>query len=142
MGEINTAAPNAHPVVLYDGTCGLCNRVVQFILRRDRKGKFRFAAIQSETGQRMFLANGLDPTSLDSVVVIDRGKAYTKSAAALRIAGGLNGAWPLCRMFHLVPSGLRDGLYNYIASNRYKWFGQSEACMLPDPKVRERFLDY
>jgi len=128
------------PLVLYDGTCGLCNRSVQLILRHDRRGRFRFAALQSELGRALLARHGLPVDALDTVVLVKDGRAWTKSAAALRIARGMDGPWPLLRAFAVVPRPVRDFFYDRLANNRYRIFGRVDACMLPPPEVRARFL--
>lgn len=128
------------PLVLYDGECGLCNRSVQLILRHDQRGHFRFAALQSELGQALLERHGLPADVVDTVVLVDGGQAFTRSAAALRIAGKMDRPWPLLRAFTIVPRPLRDVAYNFVARNRYRWFGKVDACMLPPPEVRARFL--
>lgn len=138
MGDI--AETLYHPIVLFDGVCNLCSGSVQFILKRDQEGKFRFASLQSEAGRKLMLEHGLDPDALSSVVVIDEGRAYQESSAALRIARHLPGAWKLLRVFAAVPRPVRDVVYRLIARNRYRWFGKTEACWLPTPELRARFL--
>jgi predicted DCC family thiol-disulfide oxidoreductase YuxK len=129
-----------HPIVLFDGVCNLCNGSVQFILQRDPAGRFRFASLQSDHGQRLLTERGLDPKALDSVVVIDGDRLYRESDAALRIAGDLKGAWKALTVFRVIPRPLRDWAYRLIARNRYRWFGKSETCWLPTPELRSRFL--
>lgn len=128
------------PLVLYDGECGLCNRSVQTILRHDRRGAFRFAALQSELGQALLARHGLPPQAMNTVVLVDGQRAFTQSRAALRIAGKMDRPWPLLGAFRLVPAPLRDFVYDWVARNRYRWFGRTDACMLPPPEVRARFL--
>jgi predicted DCC family thiol-disulfide oxidoreductase YuxK len=128
------------PLVLYDGQCGLCNRSVQTILRHDGRGRFRFAALQSALGQALLARHGLASDVMDSVVLVDGERAYTRSRAALRIAGAMDAPWPLLRVFAIIPGPLRDGVYDWVARNRYRWFGRTDACMLPPPEVRARFL--
>ena len=128
-------------VVLFDGECNLCNHSVQFILRRDPARRFHFAALQSAAAQSLLRQSGQAPTLLpNSVVLVEQAKVYTKSAAALRIARRLRGLWPLAAVFLLVPAFLRDGVYDLIARHRYRLFGKREACMLPSPELRGRFL--
>lgn len=141
MGRTGEEVSVGHPVILYDGTCGFCNRVVQFIIPRDRGGRFRFAAIQSVTGKRLLVEQGIDPEHLNTFVLMAEGRMFTRSTAALEVARRLDGAWPLFYAFIAVPGVIRDGVYHFIARNRYRWFGRTEACMLPDAKVRERFLE-
>jgi len=134
------SAETSHPVVLFDGVCNLCNGSVQFILKRDPQGRFRFASLQSEPGRRLMTEHGLDPDALSSVVVVEEGRVWKESSAALRIARHLPGAWKLLRVFTLVPRPLRDAAYRLIARNRYRWFGKMEACWLPTPELKGRFL--
>jgi len=128
------------PVVLYDGTCGLCDRSVQLILRHDRRGRFRFAALQSDIGRALLARHGLPVDALDTVVLVEDGHAYTKSSAALRVARGMDAPWPAFRVFSLVPRPVRDFFYDRVAKSRYRIFGRVDACMLPPPEVRARFL--
>jgi len=129
-----------HPIVLFDGVCNLCSGSVQFVLKRDLEGRFRFASLQSEAGRSLMLEHGLDPDALSSVVLVEDGRAYQESSAALRIARHLPGAWKLLRVFAVVPRPLRDAVYRLIARHRYRWFGKTEACWLPTPELRARFL--
>jgi predicted DCC family thiol-disulfide oxidoreductase YuxK len=128
------------PIVLFDGVCNLCNGSVQFILKRDPQARFRFASLQSEAGKSLMTEHGLDPDALSSVVVIEDGQAWKESSAALRIARHLPGAWKLLRVFTVIPRPLRDAVYRLIARNRYRWFGRTEACWLPTPELKGRFL--
>lgn len=129
-----------HPIVLFDGVCNLCSGSVQFILRRDPAGAFRFASLQSDLGQRLLTERGLDPKALDSVVVVDGDRFYRESDAALRIARDLKGAWKALTVFRVIPRPIRDWAYRLIARNRYSWFGKAETCWLPTPELRGRFL--
>lgn len=128
-------------IIFYDGECGLCDRAVQFILPRDKQGFFRFAAIQSSAGTRLLSEHGMDPTVLDTFVLLEQGKIYVRSEAALRVARRLNGGWPLAYGLVLVPKGLRDQVYRFIAQRRRRWFGGPESCRLPDAASRGRFLN-
>jgi predicted DCC family thiol-disulfide oxidoreductase YuxK len=128
------------PIVLYDGVCGLCDRSVQLILRHDRRGRFRFAALQSDAGRTLLERFHLSPESLDSVVLIDSGQAWRKSRAALRIARGMDAPWPMLWPLIVVPRPVADFLYDLLAKNRYRIFGKLDACMIPPPEVRARFL--
>lgn len=134
-------AEATHPTLLFDGVCNLCSGSVQFILKRDTRGRFRFASLQSDAGRRLMTGHGLDPDALSSVVLIEDGRAYQESAAALRIARHLPGAWKLLRVFTVIPRPLRDAIYRLIARNRYRWFGKTETCWLPTPELRARFLE-
>lgn len=130
-----------HALILYDGVCHLCQGSVRFIIRRDPKKRFRFGFIQSPAGQAQLRAFPSVSEGLDSVVLIEDGRIYTQSTAALRIARRLTGGWPLLYAFILMPSVLRDAVYNVIARRRYRWFGQSSECALPSPEHNDRFID-
>ncbi|MEO0556772.1 MAG: thiol-disulfide oxidoreductase DCC family protein [Bacteroidota bacterium] len=137
----SAALSQSGPVVLFDGVCNLCDRSVQFILDRDRAGVFRFASLQSDTGRALLVDHQLDPDALASVVVVDGDQAFTKSDAALRIARDLRFPWNAASAFRIVPRFLRDAIYNWVAKNRYRWFGTRESCRIPTPDVAARFLD-
>ncbi len=126
-------------IVLFDGVCNFCNGSVNFIIRNDPGKKFKFAALQSEVGTKQKEKFGIGD-DVDSVVLIEDGKAYMHSTAALKIARGLGGVWSLAYVFIIVPAFIRDAAYKLFAANRYKIFGRQDACMLPTPDVRERFL--
>ena len=127
-------------IVLFDGVCNFCDSSVQFIIKRDPAGHFLFTSLQSEKGVELVKQYAI-PHDVDSLVLIENGKAFTKSAAALHIAKKLDGLWHLLFLFILVPRKIRDGVYDYVAKNRYKWFGKKEdACMLPPPDIRKRFI--
>ncbi len=135
------AASAPGPVVLFDGTCNLCNGAVQFVVRRDPRGRFRFAPLQSAAAQKLLAPGGGLPALPDSIVLVHQGRVRTKSGAALAIARGLRWPWPLLTVFWLVPAPLRDFVYDWIARHRHRWFGRRDACMLPTPALRARFLD-
>jgi predicted DCC family thiol-disulfide oxidoreductase YuxK len=128
-------------VVFYDGECGLCDKAVQFIIPRDPQGRFQFAALQSEIGGKLLREHGYDEADMKTFVLLESGRVYTRSTAALRVARRLNGGWPLLYGLVIVPRLLRDGVYHVIANNRYRWFGKADACRLPKPGERGRFLD-
>jgi len=129
-----------HPIILFDGVCNMCDGFVQFVMKRDRASAFRFAPLQSEAGQALLEHFGLDGNALDTVVLIENGNFYTKSTAPLRTAKRIGGAWTLAYAFMILPKALRDWGYDFIAKNRYRWFGEKDSCMLPTPEVRARFL--
>jgi len=132
--------PSSAPVVLYDGDCGFCARSVQFILRRDRRGVFRFAALQSPAAARLLRSAGRNPDpALTTFVLIENGVAYDRSTAALRIARKLDALWPLAYAFIVVPRAWRDPLYDLVATRRHRLAPPS--CLLPTPDTRERFLN-
>ena len=136
-----------HPIVLYDGVCGLCNRLVQFLLKRDKRGRLRFASLQSEFAERVLAGHGIDPKDLDTVQVVvnyDRPdeQVVNRSDAVLRAGQELGLPWNiLARVARIVPLPLRNVAYGFVARNRYRVFGKYETCMLPDPNQQHRFLD-
>ncbi|MCX6351615.1 MAG: thiol-disulfide oxidoreductase DCC family protein [Bacteroidetes bacterium] len=127
-------------IVLFDGVCNLCNGSVNFIIDHDPKAKFQFAALQSEVAEKLLIKFGLDPKEMDSIKLVEGDKYYTKSTAALRIARHLNKGWSLFYVFIIVPPFIRNWVYDFIAANRYKWFGKRDACRMPDANLKERFL--
>jgi predicted DCC family thiol-disulfide oxidoreductase YuxK len=135
-----TAPTSDHPVLLFDGHCTLCSRSVQMVLRHDHRGQFRFASLQSEAGQHLLAQAQLPPDSLDTAVLVESGRISLRSDAGLRIAARLGGWWRLTQVFWLVPRGIRNAVYDWVARNRYRWFGREEQCWLPRPEWRERFL--
>lgn len=127
-------------VVFFDGVCNLCNSSVRFIIARDPKLRLKIGTLQSAAGAAAQQLAGLAPGDLDTLVYIDRGRVFTRSGAALRIAWRLRFPWPLFAAFLIVPPFVRDAIYRWVARNRYKWFGKKEVCGLPTPDVQERFL--
>ncbi|MFN7325463.1 MAG: thiol-disulfide oxidoreductase DCC family protein [Chitinophagales bacterium] len=128
-------------VLLFDGVCNLCNTSVKWVLLRDKKGEFKFAAIQSEAGQSLLKSFGLENQPLESVILISGRQAYIKSDAAIKVASKLGGIWTIALVFRLVPRPVRDAIYNWVAKNRYRWFGKQEQCLLPQPEWKDRFLN-
>jgi len=129
-----------HSIILFDGVCHLCDGFVQFVMNQDKAGAFRFAPLQSEAGRSLLQHFGLDENALDTVILIENGKYYTRSTAPLRIAKRIGGLWALTYVFIIIPKFLRDAGYNLIAKNRYRLFGKKDQCMIPTPEVRARFL--
>ena len=127
-------------IILFDGVCNLCNGFVQFVIRHDRGQRFRFASLQSDTARELLQNQPGAARDLDSVVLIEDGRYYRQSTAALRILRRLGGGWPLLYGLIVVPAFVRDRVYAWIAGNRYRWFGQRDACMLPTPELKSRFL--
>ncbi|XBP66569.1 thiol-disulfide oxidoreductase DCC family protein [Bacillus velezensis] len=127
-------------VLLFDGVCNLCGGAVQFIIKRDPAGKISFASLQSDTARELLASEGLPTEQFDSMIFIENGRIYKKSAAVLKVSRHLRGAWRLSAVFFAVPRPLRDRAYSFIARRRYKWFGKREACMLPSPEIKNRFL--
>ena len=129
-------------IVLFDGVCNLCNGSVQFILDRDPKGYFSFASLQSERGKALLREHGVTPTEgdPDSVFLIEGGRLFDRSTAALRIAAHLTLPWSLMRIYLLLPAFLRDPFYKLVARNRYRLFGKTNECRIPTPELRARML--
>lgn len=132
--------PTKQPVLLFDGVCNLCCSSVQFVLARNKKENIQFASLQSEFGQKALQEAQLPIDYTSSLVLLEDGKIFVKSEAALRLSKHLNGLWKLCSVFLLVPSFIRNAVYDLIARHRYRWFGKQEVCWLPDPKWKGRFL--
>lgn len=134
--------PENKKIVLFDGVCNLCDGAVQRIIKHDKKDVFRFASLQSDIGKKLVEERGMDPDELDSVILIEPGVAYyRKSTAALEISRELSGGYSLLKNFLFIPEPLRDGIYDLIANNRYKWFGKKEQCLIPTPELKAKFLD-
>ena len=136
----------SNPIVLYDGVCGLCNRLVQFLLKRDTHDRFRFASLQSEFANLLLTQHSLDPHDLDTVYVVrDYGQPnqslLARSDAILFMLKQLGGLWKLLGIGRALPKTFRDTLYKVVARNRYRVFGKHESCMLPEPQHRAKFLD-
>jgi len=129
------------PIILFDGVCNFCNNAVNFVIKRDPKSVFKFATLQSSVAQEILKSHNLDNAEMNSFVLIENDKIYSKSTAALKVCRRLKGLWPLMYGFIIVPKLIRNGIYNWIAKNRYAWFGKKEVCMVPSPDVRARFLN-
>lgn len=131
---------DTHPVVLFDGVCNFCNRMVNFAIRNDPKGRLRFAALQSAAGQALLKQYQVAPTA-DTLVLIQNDQAYTYAKAAIRICRYLR--WPvkICYAFRIIPGWISQPFYKWFARHRYQWFGKKETCMIPGPAVSNRFLD-
>ncbi len=131
---------NSSPILLFDGVCNLCNASVQWILKHDKDGLFRFTALQSDTGQALLARFDLNSEHFDTVVLVYGDRAFTRSDAALEILRRLGAPWSWLAVFGWVPRKLRDAVYNWIARNRYRWFGRQEQCWLPRKEWASRFL--
>jgi predicted DCC family thiol-disulfide oxidoreductase YuxK len=128
------------PVLLFDGECNLCNGTVQFIIKNDPTGKFRFAALQSAFGQDFLVKNQLKTTDFDTVILVEGDQFFIKSDAVLRGAKILGGWRSLLQVFYIVPRPIRNVVYDFVARNRYRWFGKQNECWLPTPDLRARFV--
>lgn len=131
--------------ILFDGVCNFCNASINFIIDRDSKGIFKFAALQSEVGQELLKkfrlkTNDSESRTFDSIVAIDGYKVYQKSDAALEIARRMDGIWKIFYVFIIIPAFLRNPVYDLIARNRYRIFGRTDACRIPTPELKTRFL--
>jgi predicted DCC family thiol-disulfide oxidoreductase YuxK len=130
----------AGPIIVFDGVCVLCSANAQFVLRCDRRRKFRLAAMQSAVGQQLYRENNIDPGNPETLIVVDGHRVLKNSTAILFIWGGLGWPWRAATIFRLIPTALRDPIYRWVARNRYRIFGQRETCWMPDPKDAHRIL--
>ena len=135
MEELN------HPVILFDGVCNLCNSSVQFIIKHDKKSIFRFASLQSEFGKRIIEKFDLANKNIDSVMLFENNTVQLKSTAALLIAKRLSGIYSALYVFIIIPKFMRDSIYDFVALNRYRWFGKQESCMIPKPELKKLFIE-
>jgi predicted DCC family thiol-disulfide oxidoreductase YuxK len=131
---------NHNRIILFDGVCNFCNSSVNFVIERDKKSTIKFAALQSDAGQQLLQQFNLPTNQFNSFVYIEGGKLFTESTASLRVVKNLPAPWPVVYGFIIVPKFIRDGIYKWIAKNRYKWFGKKDQCMIPSPEIRSRFL--
>ncbi len=136
----------SNPIILYDGVCGLCNRLVQFLLKRDRRDRLRFASLQSEFAATVLKRHGLDPTDLDTVyLIVNHGKTneqvLARSDAIIKALASLGGIWRIARFGKVFPTPLRDIFYKAVAANRYRVFGKSDSCMMPESRHRQKFIE-
>lgn len=138
MANLQFMTENA--VIFFDGVCNLCNGAVQFVIKRDKANYFKFAALQSDFAQEKLSQHQLQISKGNSIVLLENGKIYEQSAAALRIAKKISGLWPILYVFIVVPAFIRNWVYQFIAHNRYKWFGKQESCWIPTPELRSKFL--
>lgn len=132
---------SAKKIILFDGVCNLCNGAINFIIKHDPKAQFKFASLQGATGQKLLAKHHINPKETDSIVLIEPERVSVKSSAALRIAKYLNEGYPLLYGFMIIPGFIRNAVYDFIAANRYKWFGKKDSCMIPTPELKNRFLD-
>ncbi len=128
-------------IVVFDGVCALCNGWVDFLIARDRRERYRFAAMQTPAGRRLLAAHGLDPDDPVSFLLLDEAGAHTDTDAIMRVLAGLGGAWRLAAAGRIVPRALRNRLYRYFARHRYRWFGRHDACRVPSPAEAHRFIE-
>ncbi|WP_339810130.1 thiol-disulfide oxidoreductase DCC family protein [uncultured Imperialibacter sp.] len=141
MGADHEIAGIPDNLILFDGVCNLCNSSVNFVIERDRKAVFSFASLQSEAGQALLRSQGITEAKLESVMLWGNSVLYKKSRAALEISRQLSGLWPILYVFRIVPAFLRDFVYDFVAANRYKWFGKRDQCRMPEPGLKKRFVE-
>jgi predicted DCC family thiol-disulfide oxidoreductase YuxK len=127
-------------ILFFDGVCNLCNGAVQWVIRHDPQQKIQFAALQSETAKVKLGSSGIDLEKLESLVLLEDGVVYTHSDAVLRLVRVLGSPWSWAGIFLILPKFIRDGVYRFIAKNRYAWFGKRDSCMMPTPELKKRFL--
>jgi len=128
-------------IILFDGICNLCNNAVQFIISHDPDEKFLFASLQSKAGQQLLKQFNLPLENFNSFLLLQESKVYDKSTGALKVAAQIKGAWKFLYIFIIIPKSIRDAVYNWIAKNRYNWFGKKDSCMVPTPELMRRFLN-
>lgn len=129
-----------YPIVLFDGVCNFCNSSINYLIRQDKNEKLRFAALQSVAGQELLQQHHIATRSFESFVLIQQGKSFQRSTAALRLLPYLRWYWQWANIFWILPQFIRDAAYNIIARNRYRLFGKREVCMIPTPALKSRFL--
>lgn len=133
--------PKNKKIILFDGVCNLCDSSVQFIIKHDKNDVFRFVTLQSDLGEKIIKHIGIDRNKTDSIILYEPGVAYFyKAEAALKIAKELNGIYSLLSLFSVFPNSISNYVYDYIAKNRYKWYGKKEQCMIPTPELKSKFL--
>ncbi|MBS7253831.1 thiol-disulfide oxidoreductase DCC family protein [Flavobacterium branchiicola] len=133
--------PENKKIILFDGVCNLCDSAVQFIIKHDKKDLFRFVSLQSDFGKEICNYIGVDQSKIDSIILYNPGVAYYyKSSAVIEIAEDLGGIYSLLSIFEIFPEKLRNIIYDFIAKNRYKWYGKKESCMIPTPELKAKFL--
>ncbi|MGB3465330.1 MAG: thiol-disulfide oxidoreductase DCC family protein [Cyclobacteriaceae bacterium] len=129
-----------YKVIFFDGVCNLCNSSINFIIDRDKNTVFRYAPLQSDYARELLEPLGVDTDKLESILLYDDGKVYSKSSAALKISKHLSGGWSFLSVFLIIPKFIRDVIYDIIARNRYKWFGKKNECRIPTPELKSLFV--
>jgi predicted DCC family thiol-disulfide oxidoreductase YuxK len=133
--------PKNKKIILFDGVCNLCNLAIQYVIKHDKKDVFRFVSLQSELGQRILKHISIDSKNIDSVILYEPGIAYYyKSNAAFEIAKSLGGFFLIGIVFRIIPTSIRNLIYDFIAKNRYKWFGKTDSCSIPTEELQAKFL--
>lgn len=129
-----------YDLILFDGVCNLCNNAVDFVIRRDKNNRFKFGALQDKATKSILKEYKINQNYIDSIILIRGDQIFYKSKAALEIARNLGGPWPAMYIFIFLPGFIRDPVYDWIARNRYRWFGKKETCRIPSAKEKEKFL--
>ena len=129
------------PVILFDGVCNLCNNWVQFVIKRDPRGYFHFASLQSDAASVLLKNHRYEQAQLNSIILVEGENLYTESTAILHIVRRLKGPVKMASIFWIIPVFIRNPFYRFVARNRYKWFGKQESCMLPSEDAKKRFID-
>lgn len=133
--------PKDKKIILFDGVCNLCDSTVQYLIKRDNKDVFRFVALQSPLGQEIIDHIGIDTSKTDSIILYEPNKAYHyKAEAAIKIAAALGGIYHIMQVFLVLPKSFNNAVYDYVAKNRYKWYGKKDECMIPTPEMKAKFL--
>ncbi|NQX86835.1 MAG: thiol-disulfide oxidoreductase DCC family protein [Flavobacteriaceae bacterium] len=133
--------PKHKKLILFDGVCNLCNNTVQYVIQRDHKNKYLFASLQSKVGKQIIEAFNIDTTKTDSILLYSNGQLYSKSTAALKVAATLGFPTNVLAISLIIPAFIRNVVYDYIAKNRYKWYGKKKDCMIPSPELKSKFID-
>lgn len=142
MNKLNIDIPKGKKIILFDGVCNLCNSSVIKVINNDKKNIFLFTAIQSESGQKIINHLGIDTSKVDSIILFEPENAYyIKSEAALKIMKEFSGFWKLMQIFSILPNSFNNIFYDFVARNRYKWYGKKDSCMIPTPELKAKFLD-
>jgi len=137
--EVNRLLDN-YQVVLFDGVCNLCDNAVTFIINHDKHDTFRFCPLQNAEADLLLKDRGLDKDDVDSIILVTKDDVYVKASAALRISQKLDKGWPLLAMFRAIPKFISNGVYDFVARNRYGWFGKKDNCMIPTPELKNKFI--
>jgi len=133
--------PKGKKIILFDGVCNLCDTSIQYVIKKDKKDTFRFVAIQSDLGQRIIKHIGINSLHIDSVILYEPGIAYYyKSSALIEITKELSGFFSWASVFRILPITIRDYIYDYVAKNRYKWYGKKDSCLMPSAELQDKFL--
>jgi predicted DCC family thiol-disulfide oxidoreductase YuxK len=134
--------PKDKKIILFDGVCNLCDSAVQFVIKHDKKDLFRFVSLQSELGQKIISHIGLSTSEIDSTILYEPGKGYYyRSDVAFKILKEINGIYKILLVFSILPKKVLDNIYDFVAKNRYRWFGKKESCMIPTPELKAKFLE-